>query len=356
MLAFDSAIDFRGWADECLTVIERQFRSPSGIYREWAAPESHSAFLWGYGTMLSAAAAAMRVDPRHDALFDAVLASLEPYWVARPGASGYAVQPNMLQPDRYYDDNAWVALAFIDAFEATGRRDLLQRAVQVHRFVMSGEDEKLGGGIYWHEGTRAEKNTCVNAPAILSALRLHRLTGRAMYLGQANRLAVWLKRLQDEDGLYWDHQKLDGSIEKTKWAYNTAVMIRAHAERYRQTQAVADRETAIRMGQAARARWVNESSGAIRDESFFAHHLVEAFLDLADLDPAGGWREVAQRGLAFAINTARDSDGLVGKRWDEPPVPGERRLLLFTASLARTLWVFLPAHPRATSAQMLRGR
>ena len=55
-------------------------------------------------------------------------------------------------------------------------------------FVLSGEDARVGGGIYWRENERKSKNTCVNAPAIVSGLRLYEVTKRPEYLDHARRL------------------------------------------------------------------------------------------------------------------------------------------------------------------------
>ena len=83
------------------------------------------------------------------------------------------------------------------------------------RFVLSGEDERLGGGIYWRENTRDSKHTCSNAPAIVGCLLLHGATGDAEYLTTAKRLYDWTReRLQDDrDGLYLDNVNLAGEVD-----------------------------------------------------------------------------------------------------------------------------------------------
>ena len=51
------------------------------------------------------------------------------------------------------------------------------------RFVLSGEDDELGGGVSLPQKRRRNsKNTCSNAPAIVAALRLHQKTTSPQHL------------------------------------------------------------------------------------------------------------------------------------------------------------------------------
>jgi hypothetical protein len=62
-------------------------------------------------------------------------------------------------------------------------------------------------------------------------LQLAELTGERRYLDAGRRMFDWAEQaLRDpDDGLYWDHLKLDGAIERTKWTYNQGTMIGAAA-------------------------------------------------------------------------------------------------------------------------------
>ena len=85
----------------------------------------------------------------------------------RPGLD---VNPPPKPSDRYYDDNAWICLSLLDAYELTHDPEDLSLATDAYRFTMSGRDETLGGGIYWHEDQTASKNACSSGPAMLAAL------------------------------------------------------------------------------------------------------------------------------------------------------------------------------------------
>ena len=110
------------------------------------------ACMWSCGVQLSALNAAARLDRNvySKRLIDYADA-LQVYWKEHAGISGYDVLPAPTPPDRYYDDNVWIALGLIELYELTGEQRWLDRAEETLRFVYSGEDGKLDGGLYWRE-------------------------------------------------------------------------------------------------------------------------------------------------------------------------------------------------------------
>lgn len=336
---------FATWGRETLALIDQRYWNAERTRIAAAVLPNDQAsaeptFLWDLGVYLSAVVAAAHADSKaYTPLLDQTLAVLATYWSDVGPVGGYCVLPRQHPPDRFYDDNAWVALALVEAYEWSGDRKHLAHAERVYQFVISGRSERLGGGIYWRENGKNEKNTCINAPAALVALKLFRATKRPEYQKDAEHLLTWLERLRDTDGLYWDHQRLDGSIERMKWTYNTALPIRAYLERYHQTKDPADRERALQSGRSARSHWVDPTTGAIRDDASFAHHLAEAFLELEAVDPKGGWAPVAQRAAAVLRQNYRDLRGLYGLRWESAPKADQRLILLFQASAARAFWM-----------------
>lgn len=338
---------FREWGTETLKAIESAFRIPGrDLYADEATAgqpvSERPAFMWGCGVQLTALAAAARVEPKTwQEPLRKYIRALDVYWNEQGGVGGYDVLPLPKPPDRYYDDNAWIVLGLVEAAEITRDPKYREQAEKTFRYVMSGEDDKLGGGIYWRESDRASKNTCVNAPAVVSALRLYQVTRKRDYLETARRLYDWTnKTLQDADGLFFDNIRLDGTVEKTKWSYNTALMIRANVLFYSVTKEERYRKEAQRIAQAAEGRWIHPETGAFTDEAHFAHLLSEAFLDLYALDRDARRLEKVQRGLDTLHNSCRDPDGRYGKRWDTPEpkrLPTFR--LIDQASAARAFWV-----------------
>jgi hypothetical protein len=333
----------REWGRDELARIERQFAlhgsARDGLYRE-RLNSDQIAFAWPLGVQLSALSAAASVDRAYERRLHEVIDAAGQYWrIDAHGLGGYDASCRNTGPlDRYYDDNGWLVLALVEAKD-------LRRAQRTLRFVLSGEDATLGGGIWWHERSRQSKNTCSNAPAIVACLAVDALAGNHEHLATARRLHDWTDahlRETDGDGLYFDHLALDGKLDRTAWSYNTALMIRAKCMLFDVTRERRYLDDARRLALAAERRWVKPDTGAIADDSQFAHLLAEAFLELADRDvDARRWRAVVERAITFAHNRNIDANGLHPKKWDAiPAVPLENAELIWQASAARAYFRF----------------
>jgi predicted alpha-1,6-mannanase (GH76 family) len=242
-----------------------------------------------------------------------------PHSTAPPPRAGTAPKPT----DRYYDDNAWIALAYLELHELTGDARDLESAKEAFAFVLSGEDRQAGGGIYWHEYKRQGKHACSCAPAIVAAVKLHRFTGERHFLASAIRLCEWTNAtLRDADGLFCDSVRIsDGVVNRTKHSYNTALMITANCALHELTGERGYLREAQRIATAALARWVRAADGLIADESKFAHKLLEAFLHVYARDGDPRWLEIAGRCLHSLYHTCRDPHGwygAAGTRCDPP--------------------------------------
>jgi hypothetical protein len=147
-----SALELTEWGNETLATIRRDlWLADQELYAERARLDRRPrqpAFMWGAGVQLSALAAAARVDRAQylDRMANYAEA-LDAYWVEHNGIAGYDVQPDQPEPDRYYDDNAWIVLAMLEAHALTDDAKYLDRAQATMRYVLSGEDDRLGGGI-----------------------------------------------------------------------------------------------------------------------------------------------------------------------------------------------------------------
>ena len=346
-----------GWGLEALTQIRselylasRQLYAEETKAGETITKTSAPAVMWGCGVQLSALVAAGRIDSDWKPRVVEYVQGLDRYWTDQnlTVIGGYDVLPGPKPLDRYYDDNAWLVLALAEGYDVTGNAGMKARAERTLNFVLSGEDKRLGGGIYWHEQEKKSKNTCSNAPGIVAVMRVYQLTRRAEYLVTARRLYFWTnEHLQDTDGLYWDNIKLDGMVDKTKWSYNTALMIRANCLLYQETrekfpqEARGYLEEARRVALAAEAHWVNAETGAIADEGKFAHLLCESFLTLSETDPDAErvthWRNLVRRTAIYLHSQLRDTNGHYASRWDKPPTESITKVpLIDQASAART--------------------
>lgn len=137
-------------------------------------------------------------------------------------------------PMRYYDDNAWIGLAAMQAHEATGDDRYLRHAERTFRMVRTGQHDD--GGLYWLETDRSGRHTCSIAPAAQLALRLHAATGNDGYLRFASEQAEWLNdNLRMPDGLYADNLSDTGNLDRAVYSYNQGTPIGLDVQLFRAT-------------------------------------------------------------------------------------------------------------------------
>jgi hypothetical protein len=170
--------------------------------------------------------------------------------------------------DVYYDDNEWIAQDLLDWDAVRGNRVARRKAAQIFRAVTGAWDTDLSktcpGGVQWTNAPgNDDRNTVSTANGAIVGLRLYLLSGRAAYLRWSQRMIGWVENcLRDPDGLYGDHVRGDGRIDRTEWSYNQGSMLEAYRLLYTATGNRADLTRAESIGDAAlaafRGRWSKE--------------------------------------------------------------------------------------------------
>jgi len=86
--------------------------------------------------------------------------AIDEYYSAAPPFAAYQdyVTKERLS-SRFYDDNEWVAIAYLDAYNRNHKKKYLEVSQMIYRFIIGGLDTVAGGGIYWKEGDKSTKNT-----------------------------------------------------------------------------------------------------------------------------------------------------------------------------------------------------
>lgn len=136
--------------------------------------------------------------------------------------------------DYYYDDDAWVCIQFLVAYELLGDERYLEMAEESLEFFWTGWDDELGGGIYWDKSYQS-KNTCANGPIAIAYLRAFEYTGKIDYLKKAQMIYEWLRDVMLQNNLYCDNISTDGSMNTWKAAYNQGTPLCVGAMLYRIT-------------------------------------------------------------------------------------------------------------------------
>lgn len=344
--------NYRDKAIALTNVIQNDFYDkPQGIYHGESPLKPGGLeyeVMWGNGVQFPTLVVATRYEPdSYKAPLYEFTKGLERYWdkdVPIPGFDAYFSSRD--GDDKYYDDNAWLVIAFSEAYRTTKDRQFADWARKTQDFVLSAWDEKLDGGLYWYQNKRDSKNTCVNAPAIVGALALYGIDGQKSDLDWAQKIYTWTRaHLQDPtDGLYYDNIKLDGTVEKTKWTYNTALMIRANLDLWKVTKKADYLQEAKRESDAALQRWTDPQSGAFADSARFNHLLSEALLQTYDATKDIKYLNAVRRQADFGDRYVRDvKSGAYFNNWNaENRGADTRKTLIENASAARLLWLLVP--------------
>ena len=139
----------------------------------------------------------------------------------------------------YNDDENWMALALMRAFDHTGNRDYLNQAESLYRdhVLAAWDDTCCGthkGGIWWNDA-HTQKATAANGGAVITGVRLAARTGKPAYLDFAKKVYDFWSAYYTDPVTHQtaDHITPDGTISWWKFTYNEGVMIGGAVELYR---------------------------------------------------------------------------------------------------------------------------
>ncbi|MET0283401.1 MAG: glycoside hydrolase family 76 protein [Polyangiales bacterium] len=142
----------------------------------------------------------------------------------------------------YYDDENWLTLTLLHAYELTNQERFLDRAKEVYADIMKAWDisccGEQRGGLWWKKPMES-KVTAINGGAILSGARLYEFTQEPRYLEFAERAYdFWVEHMiEPESGHVYDGFDNSGKIN-TAWrfTYNEGIFIGAIVALTRVTQ------------------------------------------------------------------------------------------------------------------------
>lgn len=216
------------------------YDSSSGYYKEVVSPkpgDNPYCYLWPLCTLYQAANEMETFDARIN-FMQPLFTVIKDYYDPSAPAPGYASYNMKLKGgDRFYDDNQWIGIAAMDAYTRTGKEDFLHTGKEIYRYMMTGFDTVLNGGLYWQENKKTSKNTCSNGPGIILAMQLYKATKNKTYLDTALLLYNWVNaNLKNSSGLYYDNIGIKNKrIGKAVFSYNTGTMLQSNLYLYEST-------------------------------------------------------------------------------------------------------------------------
>lgn len=241
--------------------------------------------------------------------------------------------------NKFYDDEGWWALAWIDAYDLTRNPQYLSMAESIFTDMANGWDDTCGGGIWWSKDRRY-KNAIANELFLSAAAHLaNRTSGAArnQYLDWGIREWKWFHASgminSDNlinDGLGDGRGRSGGGGCKnngqTTWSYNQGVILGGLAELSMATRDPSLRKAAQKIATAAITRLV-DSNGILHDpceppcgadavqfKGIFVRNLV--LLDKRH--PRAAYKKFVVTNADSIWNNARGVDFQLGQVWSGP--------------------------------------
>jgi hypothetical protein len=313
------------------------------------------AYLWPTSGLFTAVNMLLQGsgDKKYEAMLDTlIIPGLQNYFdTSRQPAcyQSYIIQAN--RSDRFYDDNVWIALDYLEAYRLTGNSEYLERSKLLWEFIISGWDDKAGGGIYWNEQRKLSRNTCSNAPAAVLAFKLFKTTDDHEFFERGQEIYFWTKEtLQDKtDYLYFDNIDLDGKVDKRKYAYNSGQMMQAAAMLYKITGEKSFLEEAEKIGISGIFYFTEDFQTADgksfrlfkRTDNWFIAVMMRGYTELYNITNDPEFLLIFKDNMDHLWENVRDENGLFSKDWSGK-VDDQYKWLLDQASLVE-MWASLAA-------------
>ena len=286
--------------------------------------EKPVSFLWPFSGMFSATDVLIKspsASKKYLPFLDSLSIGMEKYKDTTRSPAGYQAYPAKFEKvDRYYDDNGLVGIDYMEAYFNTKKPIYVNRAKAVFAFIISGWNAALGGGVTWLEGHNDQKPACSNGADMLVALKIYQGTKERYYLDWGKKFYNWTyQNLRDSIGVYSNDKKLNGTVNRTFYTYNSGFMLEAAVLLYRFTGEKQYLQQAQRLAEDAYIYF----SKVPHDPHLFIHIdlpwfvtvLFRGYEALYKVD--GNYQYIAaiEKDLNYAWQNARDQYGFVTHSW-----------------------------------------
>jgi rhamnogalacturonyl hydrolase YesR len=332
------------WPDR-INIIEKNIKKffydeATGYYKEKTVRKPDDkpySYLWPLCGLIQAANE-VEAYTKRTGFFDTILKNIQAYYdPAAPAASYGSYIIKEKKDDRFYDDNQWVGIASLDAYERTKNTQYLEQGLLVYRFMMTGFDTVSGGGLYWKEKDYTTKNTCSNGPGVLVALQLYNATGNKTYLDTAILLYNWTKKnLLSPEAVYYDNIQLpSGKIDKKAYAYNTGTMLQSSAMLYGITKEKKYLQHAQELAEGSLKKFFIKNR--FPGHYWFNVVLLRGYIDLYKIDGERKFIKAMEQEAEAIWQNEKDNNNLLGKK-DSKELLDQAAVMEMFARLAAVSW------------------
>jgi rhamnogalacturonyl hydrolase YesR len=290
----------------------------TNLYRETVDStknDNRFSYLWPLCAYLQSTNEMEVLEPKTSYMLP-VAYGIDKYHNTEPPVPGYqATVYNGKPDDRYYDDDEWIAIAYLDGYNRTHNKKYLEDSESICRFLLSGLDTVSGGGFYWKEKDKGSKNTCSNGPGILVLLQLYKINHTPEYLKTAIGVYNWAnKYLQAPEGFYYDNIRVPSlKIGKATYTYNTGSMLQANVLLYQITKDKKYLIEAQRVAKAGRDHFFK--NGRLPNGNYwFNAVMLRGYQELYRVDKNKQWMDFFMQDADAVWTSERDATNMVGPK------------------------------------------
>jgi predicted alpha-1,6-mannanase (GH76 family) len=245
--------------------------------------------------------------------------------------------------NKFYDDEGWWALAWIDAYDLTRDREYLSMAESIFADMSASWDDTCGGGIWWSKD-KSYKNAIANELFLSVAAHLaNRTSGsvRRQYKDWANKEWKWFRgsgmingKGLINDGLDRGHAQTAvhacTNNGRTTWTYNQGVVLGGLAELSAENHDPALPAAAEQIASAAITQLIDKNgilhdpcepkcgADGVQFKGIFVRNL--ALLDRRQ--PKKAYEIFIEKNADTLWKDAQGPDFQLGERWSGPFVSG----------------------------------
>ena len=225
----------------------------------------------------------------------------------------------------FYDDENWMTLALIRAYDLEGDPKYLAQAKALYADIEAAWDTTCcgpnPGGIWW-DRPHTQKATAANAGPVIAGARLAVRTGDGSYRAFADKVyAYWLATMVDPTTFQvFDHVAPGGDITKYRFTYNEGLMIGAAVALGKLDDAHHIAGYMLAHETAGGVLFDGTNSKCTGDCQQFKGIGYRYLLALHQADPRPEYAAVLASSAHAIWDDARGGDGRFAPDWAGPPV------------------------------------
>lgn len=354
-------------AKETYDAIVRCYRITSGtaagLFNEnypKGSGDGAASFLWPYDGLVAGVSTLHKLG--YEVGYKDMVDRFEAYYrqrgVLNVGGYGSSTDGKNGGGDRFFDDNAIIGIELVEAYELLKDPKYLERCAQIVKFYKAGIDNTMGRALWWCESNinqpgndSSNKPACANGFATWFLMRYYEVcpeAEKAEVLALAKDLYQWLyDNLRDPgDNLYWNSKGADGSINTTKWTYNSGAMIAGGVRLYEATGDSRYLNEAKATAKSSYDYYVRSRNGIPlcypTNDPWFTIQMIKSYVELESYDKSfvAKAMEVFIANLDNAWAKGRMTNGLFYEDWTGVKVnPDRDKGLLMQAAALESLGV-----------------